>query len=134
MAKSTASRTTTKTPTGTKVTAVTKVVAGKKTPTKISDYPATSKLVWRDVTCRVRHTPNYLAKGWSHIEITVKVPKGAPIPITDTGYRSHFLDEDILANAGGPVRFFLDWIEREARTKQWAKAEFKWRQLELFAD
>ena len=38
----------------------------------------------------------------------------------------------MLAMAGGPVRFFLDWIEREARTKQWAKAEFKWRQLELF--
>ena len=69
----------------------------------------------------------------SHIEIIVLAPKAAPIPITNTGYLSHFLDEEHLATAGGPVAFFLDWIEREARTKQWAKAEFKWRQLELFA-
>ena len=60
-------------------------------------------------------------------------PKGAPLPITQTSYLSHFLDEERLATAGGPVAFFLDWIEREARTKQWAKAEFKWRQLGLFA-
>ena len=78
------------------------------------------------------HTPNYISKGWSHIEIVVLTPKGAPIPITATGYRSHFLDQDFLIEAGGPVAFFLAWIEREARTRQWAKTEFKWRQLELF--
>ena len=54
------------------------------------------------------------------------------IPITATGYRSHFLDQELLVESGGPVGFFLDWIEREARTRKWAKAEFKWRQLELF--
>ena len=57
---------------------------------------------------------------------------GAPIPITATGYRAHFLDAEQVAAAGGPVRFFLDWTEREARTRAWAKAEFRWRQLELF--
>lgn len=93
---------------------------------------ATAKLVWRDVTCRVRHTPNYLSTGWSHIEIIVVSPKKAPLPITETGYLSHFLDEELLNKAGGPVRFFLDWIEREATTKAWAKAEFKWRQGDLF--
>ena len=63
--------------------------------------------------------------------IAVK-PKGAPLPITGTGYLSHFLDADLLAKHGGPVAFLLGWLEREARTKAWAKAEFKWRQLELF--
>jgi hypothetical protein len=71
-------------------------------------------------------------KGWSHIEIIVQKPKGAPLPITETGYRSHFLDAHDLEHAGGPVRFFLDWIEREARSKTWAKTEFKWRQGDLF--
>lgn len=68
----------------------------------------THKLVWRDITCRVRHTPNYLSKGWSHIEIVVLKPKGAPLPITETGYRSHFLGHNELQRAGGPVHFFLD--------------------------
>ncbi|MEZ5924119.1 MAG: hypothetical protein R3D57_07010 [Hyphomicrobiaceae bacterium] len=81
-------------------------------------------LVWRDITARVRHAPDYLSKGWSHIEINVQKPKGAPLPITETGYRSHFLDADDLERAGGPVRCFLDWIERGSRSKSWAKAEF----------
>lgn len=102
----------------------------KKHPVKAA---TTHKLVWRDVACRVRHTPNYLSKGWSHIEIVVLKPKGAPLPITETGFRSHFLGYDELQRAGGPVRFFLDWIEREAASKQWSKAEFKWRQGDLFA-
>ena len=84
------------------------------------------------MTCRVRHTPNYISTGWSHIEIAVVTPKGAPLPITDTGYRSHFLDEELLNKAGGPVAFFSRWIVQEATTKQWAKVEYKWRQLELF--
>ena len=96
------------------------------------DAVTTHKLVWRDITCRVRRTPNYISKGWTHLELIVVTPKGAPVPITTTGYLSHFLDEDLLAKNGGPVAFFLAWIEREARTPKWAKTEFKWRQLELF--
>lgn len=120
--------------TGSKSKAVTRKAAAKtKAPTQAQKKAATAKLVWRDVTCRVRHTPNYLSKGWSHIEIIVVTPKRAPLPITETGYRSHFLDEELLKKAGGPVRFFLDWIEREATTKAWAKADFKWRQGDLFA-
>lgn len=110
-----------------------KTAASKKTRKTAPRKPSTLKLVWREITCRVRHTPNYLSKGWSHVEIIVQKPKDAPLPITGTGYLSHFLDENVLKRAGGPVQFFLDWIEREARSKQWAAAEFKWRQGDLFA-
>jgi hypothetical protein len=119
--------------TGSKSTpAARKAAAKAKTPKTTQKKTTTTKLVWRDVTCRVKHTPNYLSKGWSHIEIIVVSPKKAPLPITETGYRSHFLDENLLKKAGGPATFFLDWIEREAATKAWAKAEFKWRQGDLF--
>lgn len=101
---------------------------GKKQDARVT----TRKLVWRDVTCRVKCTPNYISTGWTHVEIIVVSPKGAPLPITATGYKSHFLDEDDLARAGGPVAFFQTWIEQEAKSKAWAKIEFKWRQLELF--
>lgn len=94
---------------------------------------STIRLVWRNVVCRVRHAPDDLSKDWSHIELIVLTPKAAPLPITQTGYLSHFLDEELLARSGGPVRFFLDWIEREAGSKTWASAEFKWEQGDLFA-
>ena len=94
----------------------------------------THKLVWRHATCRVRHTRDYISKGWSHIELMVTSPKGAPLPITSTGYLSHFLDAADLAAAGGPVAFFLAWLDRDATTKAWHRAEFAWRQGDLFAD
>ncbi len=110
-----------------------KSAASKKHRKTTARKPPTLKLVWREMTCRVRHTPNYLSKGWSHIELIVQKPKNAPLPITATGYLSHFLDENLLKRAGGPVQFFLDWIERESHSKQWAAIEFKWRQGDLFA-
>ena len=120
-----------KTQTDTKTAARETAARPKKRPAK--PVATAHKLVWRDIVCRIRHTPDYLSRGWNHIEIMAVKPKGAPLPIIETGYRSHLLGHDELQRAGGPVRFFLDWIEREAASKQWSKAEFKWRQGDLFA-
>lgn len=94
----------------------------------------TFRLVWRGVVCRVRHRRDYLSRGWSHIELIVVTPKGAPLPITNTGYLSHFLDEDHLYDAGGPVSFFRAWLDRKAESKAYRLALAKWQQLDLFAD
>jgi hypothetical protein len=125
--------------TNTKIDAASsKITKSAKKPKTMNPPPrrrrptTTHKLVWRHVTCRVKHVPDYMSQGWSHIEIIVQSPKDAPIPITQTGYLSHFLDEDELVAAGGPVAFFLAWMDREARTPAWAKADNRWRQLELF--
>ena len=99
--------------------------ANKPTPTTVT-------FSWRHLKLRVKHTRNYINQGWSHLELRVISPKGAPCPITSTGYLSHFLDEDQLAAAGGPVALFTAWLNREATTKAWAKAEFRWRQGDLF--
>ena len=104
--------------------------SGRRTPSK---KPASKRLVWRGITLRIRATPNYLTKGTTHLEIDVVTPKDAILPITETGYRSHFIPTDVLKRSGGELRFVLDWIEREARCKQWQEAEFRWRQGDLFA-
>ena len=40
-------------------------------------------------------------------------PSGAVLPITETGYRSHFLAATEVIAAGGPVRYVLAWLDRE---------------------
>lgn len=100
--------------------------------TSARDASSSQSFSWRHLTLRVKHTPNYINAGWSHLELTVVAPKGAPCPITATGYLSHFLDADDLARAGGAVAFFAVWLDRKAATKLWAKTEAKWRQLDLF--
>lgn len=57
----------------------------------------------------------------------------APIPITETGYLSHFIATVELVNAGGAVTFVTAWLDREASSKAWRKREFARRQGDLFA-
>ena len=59
-------------------------------------------------------------------------PKRAAIPITETGYRSHFIDTLELINQGGVVTFVTAWLDREAKSKDWQNRELASRQLDLF--
>jgi hypothetical protein len=94
---------------------------------------STVRLTWNDVVLSVRHQPDYISKGWDHIELRVVAPKGAILPITSTGYLSHFVVAHELTAAGGPVAIFTAWLERESNTKKWRESKFKLRQLDLFA-
>ena len=94
--------------------------------------PTNHRFAWRGFRLRARHTPDYVNTGWSMLELFLVAPKGAPLPITSTGYAAHFLDEDELKAAGGTITYLRNRLDREANTKAWAKAEFAWRQGDLF--
>ena len=84
------------------------------------------------IQIRITHTRGYLAAGQDHIEVRVQKPRGARLPITETGYRSHFISATELINAGGPVTFVTAWIEREAKSRDWQKHESARAQGNLF--
>ena len=86
--------------------------------------PTTYRIVWRDILIVILHELDYLWNGTSHIEVHVVRPKRAPIPITETGYRSHFIDTLELISAGGAVTFVTAWLDRGAESKAWQKHEF----------
>ena len=94
---------------------------------------------WRDpaggttITVRITHARDYLSSGNDHLEIESLRPKKAPLPITETGYRSHFLAPLELMNAGGPVTFVTAWLDIEAKGKAWSKAVNTKSQGDLFA-
>ena len=92
-----------------------------------------STLIWRGIHCRVSHQRDYISQGWSHLEIESLHPSRAPLPITDTGYRSHFCDEDDIVAAGGAVAFVERWLEAEAGSKRYAQAKVAFDQYDLFA-
>jgi hypothetical protein len=92
----------------------------------------TCQLVWRGITCTVVHTTNYIFPGQSHLELTVQSAPRVPLPITRTGYLSHFVPEDAVTAAGDAVAFFTEWLDREAASKAWVMAELARRQGDLF--
>lgn len=85
------------------------------------------------VRIRITHSRDYLCTGNDHIEIESMAPSRGPLPITETGYRSHFMPALDLINAGGPVTFVTSWIEHEAKGKAWSKAAAMKAQGDLFA-
>ena len=93
---------------------------------------------WRDpasgkaVRVRITHSRDYLGQGQDHIEVQSLTPAKAPLPITETGYRSHFISPLELINAGGPVTFVTAWLDREAKAKDWQKQVATRAQGDLF--
>ncbi len=57
--------------------------------------------------------------GTAHLEVQAVNPKNAPLPITETGYRSHFIPADQIDRLGGPVKFVELWIEGASRSTTW---------------
>ncbi len=86
----------------------------------------------RTVRIRITHGREYLFASSDHLQIESIDPEKAPLPITETGYLSHFISPLALANAGGAVTFVTAWIERETKGKAWTKAAAKKAQGDLF--
>ncbi len=90
------------------------------------------KLVWRGVLVAIRYEPNP-GGYFDHLELRVVGPQGAPIPVTETGYRSAYPYPNLVKAAGGPVAYVRKWLDQEARSPAYRRALDRWRQLDLFA-
>lgn len=92
----------------------------------------TYNLIWQGITVRVVHTP----RRWTaieHLEIRSVAPEGAALPITDTGYRSHFLPIGTVdAHGGDVVAQVTAWLDEEAAKLAWLAHIEASRQGELF--
>jgi len=86
---------------------------------------------WRRVDLQINWKDNWLNTGMGHLEI-VCVSSGAVLPITETGYRSHFTAPEAVKEHGGPVAYVLAWLDAEAVSAKWQKRDAASRQLNLF--
>lgn len=97
------------------------------------DYQIT-RTTWRGITLEIRFAPRWLRLDdgcdLAHLEVESIAPKRAPLPITGTGYRSHFTAEAEIAHWGNPEGFVLAWLADAA--KAWTPVEAAGQQLSLF--
>ncbi len=73
----------------------------------------TMQIVWRGIEIEVRTEANWLGNDITHIE--VQTTPRTPLPITETGYRSHFIDPQVLAEYDGVDDFVHQWLEEAAK-------------------
>ena len=67
-----------------------------------------------------------------HIEVRSLRPERAPLPITESGYRSIFITEPELAKQGGSLKYVTSYIDEEAKSKKWKNCREDSRQFNLF--
>lgn len=78
----------------------------------------------------------YTQRKWSvidHLEIRSVNPERAPLPITETGYRSHFIQPGTVeAHGGDVIAQVTAWLDEEAAKPAWRAYVEASRQMRLF--
>ena len=106
----------------------------------IPDTPIeTHTIVWNGIRIEIRYCPSWSESyeriyGYplAHLELETIDPKRAPLPVTQTGYRSHFTRPDAIAEHGGLVAFARAWLDEAAKDSKWLEREAARKQLSLF--
>ena len=96
-------------------------------------------LNWKDykievtyVKSKYRSFEKSYGYGMSHIEIYCVKPDRAPLPITNTGYRSIFIAQPQLEELGGVETMLINALDDAAKKKSWKEIEANARQYCLF--
>lgn len=90
----------------------------------IDMIPETHNITWRGLAIEITFTPEKFGVV-DHIEL--RSEGKTPLPVTQTGYRSHHLYTGTVTEAGGAAAYVTAWLEHEAERKGWDGA-----QLSLF--
>lgn len=98
----------------------------------MEQQPQVHRLTWRGIQIEATYSP----VKWgaiAHLEIRSIEPPSAPLPITETGYRSHFHPcGTVEANDGDVVAQIRAWLDEEAAKPAWRRYAEASRQGELF--
>lgn len=95
-------------------------------------------LLWQGVDLEITYEASWLGIdparefATAHITVTAKRPERAKLPITETGFRSHFIHADDVADGSGPVAYVKAWLDYMARSRDWMEYQQASRQLSLF--
>lgn len=82
-----------------------------------SHFILTEVIDWQGSSLSVAFDPDWSGLGdIAQLEICTIKPDGAPNPISERGYRSHFLPTDEINNAQELRLFVVAWLERAAKS------------------
>jgi len=96
-----------------------------------------STMVWRGISMTVRYNSCYFKSPYktsdfsiAHLEVITD--NKAPLPFTESGYRSHFTDASEIEEYDTPIDFVKAWLAVTAKSKHWKKNHGQHNQLTLF--
>lgn len=84
-------------------------------------------LVWEDHSIAVSYKANWLNSGHWHIELRC----AERLPVTETGFRSHFISTANFADEADVAAFVMEWLDDAAKDSTWQCHLEDSRQLKL---
>ncbi|KQX22758.1 MULTISPECIES: hypothetical protein [unclassified Sphingomonas] len=88
---------------------------------------------WEGIEIEATYVPRSWGGVIAHLEIESIQPPRAPLPITETCYKSHFHPcGTVEANVGDVVAQIIKWLDEEAAKPEWRAYVARSRQGELF--
>lgn len=104
----------------------------KRKPAQRQRLTWTNSATGEVIRLQLTHTADYISAGTDHLEIE-SVPKHVPHPLSQTGYRSHFIGQAKLKSAGSTAAFVTRWLDEVTKPKAHGDREAQQRQGDLFA-
>lgn len=99
----------------------------------------THRLEWNGIAIAVRYCRSWLdcyerIYGYplAHLTIEAVDPERAALPLTETGFLSHFTTPEDVEAAGGPSAFVRTALDDAAQDPAWTAREAANRQFSLF--
>lgn len=74
-------------------------------------------ITWRGIRIEIIFTPKQFGIV-EHIELHSE--NRSALPVTETGYRSHFIPIGTVVHEGGPVAYVTAWLEFEVERTRWS--------------
>ena len=96
---------------------------------QMTQKPLTQNITWDGRIIHLSYCPKYLEEV-AHVEI--RTQDGEPMPITETGYKSHFVITDNPPCLEDVILFVTDWLDQETKSKSWLEYSENSKQLTLF--
>ena len=97
------------------------------------------ELEWNGITIEICYKPELYESytetyGYplAHLEVRSIQPEEAPMPISHTGYRSHFFNPTKVEEFDNPVSYILQWLDDAAKSTEWIELQESLNQLSLF--
>lgn len=95
------------------------------------------EITWEGIRISVSFERNWLQSTsphfrTAHMQLQTVSPARVALPMTETGYRSHFLPVEHVDAEGGAVAYALAWLAHEAQKPEWQAQQGKSQQLSLF--
>ena len=87
-----------------------------------------TRVLWRGIAIDITLTVNWLDGTAHHLDLRAD----RPLPVTETGYRSHFLNVAEEVDIDWAREFVTIWLDDASASDDWRKAEERRRQSDFF--